>query len=183
MKRTIIWKGIEYHSAEHCTVAITNGVVDVNSAIIGSYQGITYLVRYALQTNLSAETISLTIHSTCNNKIREIELIKQPDGLWIMNDKVIDDFSGCTDVDIALTPFTNTLPIRRLKLQPGEEQDIRVIYFDLLEGTIKPLSQKYRCLTPTTYHYENIPNDFEADITVDEDGLAIDYPTLFTREL
>jgi hypothetical protein len=29
--------------------------------------------------------------------------------------------------------------------------------------------------------YENVPNDFEALITVDLDGLVVDFPELFTR--
>lgn len=155
----------------------------VNSTIVGHYSGITYLVTYTLRTNAMGEATELSIRSNCNSKDSVIELIKQDAGQWQIHGSIIEDFIGCTDVDIAITPFTNTLPIRRLKLQPGEEREIRVIYFDLLEGTIKPLSQKYRCLTPTVYHYENIPNDFEADITVDEHGLVIDYPQLFTREV
>jgi hypothetical protein len=31
------------------------------------------------------------------------------------------------------------------------------------------------------YRYEGIFRNFSADMTVDEDGLVIDYPTLFTR--
>nr|WP_242674799.1 putative glycolipid-binding domain-containing protein [Niastella populi] len=69
----------------------------------------------------------------------------------------------------------------RLNLQKGETQEVQVIYFDLLQQTIKPVRQKYTCLSPTEYHYENIPNDFEADIKVDEMGLVVDYPVLFER--
>lgn len=181
--KIIIWKGIEYSSLEHCAISIENDVLVVNSTIVGHYSGFTYLVTYNLRTNAMGETTKLTMNTTLNGNHQVTELIKLPDGVWEMNGNIIDDFSGCTDVDIAITPFTNTLPIRRLRLQPGEEQEIRVIYFDLLEGTIKPLSQKYKCLTPTIYHYENVPNDFEADITVDEHGLVINYPTLFAREL
>lgn len=183
MKHNIIWKGIEYHSLEDCIVDIKGGTLNVVSTIAGSYSGITYLVRYNLQTNASGETMALSIHGALNDKIHKVELNKLSDGLWQVNNNIVDDFTGCMDVDIAITPFTNTLPIRRLNLQPGEEQEIRVIYFDVLEGAVKQLSQKYKCLTPTKYHYENVPNDFEANITVDEDGLVVHYPTLFTRQL
>jgi uncharacterized protein len=90
-------------------------------------------------------------------------------------------FAGCIDIDIPLTPFTNTLPVSRLNLKNGEEQRIKVIYLDILEATIRPVQQKYTRLSPTVYHYENIPNDFEADITVDDRGFVVDYPSLFRR--
>jgi uncharacterized protein len=90
-------------------------------------------------------------------------------------------FKGCLDVDIPLTPFTNSLPINRLQLALGEARQIRVIYLDLLERRIVPVNQKYIRLSRTEYHYENVPNDFEARIKVDDAGLVVDYPGLFVR--
>jgi hypothetical protein len=50
-----------------------------------------------------------------------------------------------------------------------------------MEDKITSLKQKYTRLSKDTYHYENIPNDFEAEIKVDENGFVIDYPQLFNR--
>lgn len=54
-----------------------------------------------------------------------------------------------------------------------------MIYINILDNYIKPVKQKYRKNAGGAYKYENIPNDFEADITVDEFGLVIFYPSLF----
>lgn len=62
----------------------------------------------------------------------------------------------------------------------AEQQQIQVLYIDLLEGRIVPVRQYYKRLGPI-YPYMNIPNDFEADIRVDDAGFVIDYPTLFGR--
>jgi hypothetical protein len=56
-----------------------------------------------------------------------------------------------------------------------------VIYLDLLEQRFSPVKQKYIRLSDIFYHYENIPNDFEAKIEVDEQGFVVDYPELFVR--
>jgi hypothetical protein len=64
----------------------------------------------------------------------------------------------------------------------GQEKEINVIYIDLLEDSIKKVKQKYRRISAEVYHYENVPNDFEAEITVDGAGFVIDYPQLFTRK-
>jgi hypothetical protein len=48
--------------------------------------------------------------------------------------KEVRDLSGCCEnVDVSETPFTNTLPIRRLGLTSGESAEIRVAYFDATE--------------------------------------------------
>jgi hypothetical protein len=50
-----------------------------------------------------------------------------------------------------------------------------------LSRVIKPVNQKYTRLSGNEYHYENIPNDFEATIQTDEFGFVVDYPGLFVR--
>ena len=74
-----------------------------------------------------------------------------------------------------------SLAIKRLKLRNGDEREITVIYLDLLAGHIVPVSQKYIRLSDSKYHYKNVPNDFEAEIEVDEFGLVANYPGLFVR--
>jgi hypothetical protein len=51
----------------------------------------------------------------------------------------------------------------------------------MLNNKISPVKQKYVRLSPSVYHYENIPNDFETDIQVDESNFVVDYPQLFVR--
>ena len=99
----------------------------------------------------------------------------------MMDGQEARQFKGCIDVDIPLTPFTNTLPIRRLHWDDDDAHEIQVIYCDVLDQQIQPVRQKYIRRSGSLYHYENIPNDFEADITVDEHGLVVDYPALFVR--
>ncbi|BAO88782.1 putative glycolipid-binding domain-containing protein [Caballeronia cordobensis] len=89
---------------------------------------------------------------------------------------------GCIDVDITATPFTNTLPIRRLRLERGERRVIRVVYVRVPELSVSAVEQAYTCLEPDRrYRYEGLDTGFTADITVDEDGLVLDYPGLYTR--
>ena len=179
MQTNILWSGIEYYSLENCIVDSTNGVV-VNSAIVGLYNKKIYRVDYQIKLNPSWETYYCLVNSQFNNEIKKFEFEKDQNK-WLLNGEYFDSFDGCTEVDIPLTPFTNSLPINRLKLNPGQEEDIAIIYIDLLEDSIRRVKQKYRRISSDVYQYENIPNDFEAEIKVDDDGFVIDYPQLFTR--
>jgi uncharacterized protein len=92
---------------------------------------------------------------------------------------------GCIDVDIAATPFTNTLPIRRLKLKPNESAEIEVVYITIPELAFSAAKQRYTCLEMRSdggrYRYESLDSGFTAELTVDANGLVIDYAELWRR--
>jgi len=182
MQFNVMWSGIEYHSLENCLVSIHGNSVRVRSSIVGSYEGRIYRLEYRMSTNEAGQTTSLDLTFHGNNKIRRDLLTADENGKWNHNGSQAPSFAACIDVDIPLTPFTNTLPIRRLGLKAGESKEILVLYCDLLNDQLIPVRQRYTCISGTQYHYENVPNDFEADITVDDTGLVIDYPQLFVRD-
>ena len=92
------------------------------------------------------------------------------------------EFNGCIEIDISLTPFTNTLPINRLKLANRERRKIAVLYIDVLKQQTRRVMQCYTRLSDGEYKYENDSNNSKSVITVDTAGLAVDYPGLFSRE-
>jgi len=177
----ILWTGREYYSLEHCQLYETADGIHAESVILGTYKGSIYRVDYRLHINKYWETQCLELQSCYGERRENIVLQNDTAGNWALNGQPAPQFAGCLDVDISLTPFTNTLPIRRLDLEDGGEQLISVIYIDLVAGEIRPVQQKYRRISADMYHYENIPKDFEADIRVDEEGLVVDYPGLFVQ--
>ena len=82
---------------------------------------------------------------------------------------------GCHDVDLALTPATNTLPIRRLNLQVGSSESVVAAWVKFPDLTVQPLSQRYTRMTKDTYRYES-NTGFSAEIVVDDLGLVASYP-------
>ena len=53
------------------------------------------------------------------------------------------ELRDCIDVDITATPFTNTLPINRLRLAPGQSADISVVYVTTPGLDISVSAQRY----------------------------------------
>jgi hypothetical protein len=181
MQTSLLWTGREYYSLEHCMLTSSDTGAEVDSVIVGLYQGQMYRVEYRIRTNPDWETVRVEINWRTGSSRSNLQLESDGKGNWTRSSQPSGVFKGCLDVDIPLTPFTNTLPINRLQLKPGDSRQIVVIYLDLLEGQIQPVRQQYTRLSDTQYHYQNVPNDFEAVITVDELGLVVDYPQLFTR--
>ena len=181
MQTNLLWTGREYHSMENCLVTNTSSGIEVTSTIVGFYKENIYKVDYLIKTNQNWETILLEISWRHNNQTQFIKLEGDGKGNWIDNGKNAAQFDGCIDIDIPLTPFTNTLPVRRLHLNQNQSREIQVIYCNLLNSDIKVVRQKYTRLSNTKYHYENVPNDFESTIQIDEFGFVVDYPSLFVR--
>ncbi|WP_165501349.1 putative glycolipid-binding domain-containing protein [Pedobacter psychrodurus] len=57
--------------------------------------------------------------------------------------QLIIDLMVCLDIDISLTPFTNTLSIRRLVFNGHLRNRIEVVYIDIIAATIVPAMQYY----------------------------------------
>ncbi|RYY53129.1 MAG: hypothetical protein EOO09_19070 [Chitinophagaceae bacterium] len=179
MQWSIIWNGRENDSREHCLINSNDSGIKVDSVIIGKNESGIYRVEYALLLDQHWKTISLTASSLHNNIVQHLEYTSDGQGNWTDKGQVVERLQGCIDIDLPLTPFTNSLPVNRLNLAVGAESDVRVVYVDLLSQKISPLTQKYKRISADEYLYQNVPNDFEAVIKTDHEGFVLDYPELF----
>jgi hypothetical protein len=97
----------------------------------------------------------------------------------------VNAYEGCSAIDIIQTPFTNTLAIKQLQLNPGEAGELELIYFDLAKGQHSRDQQRYTCLEKTDsgslYRFEQLSTGFTAILPFDENDLVLDYPGLFRR--
>jgi uncharacterized protein len=92
-----------------------------------------------------------------------------------------DDLTGCQDLDLMCTPFTNTLPIRRLGLAVGESADVTVAWVNPETLGVVPAVQTYTRLDDRTWRYHSASSSYTAEFETDEHGLVVDYPDLFRR--
>jgi hypothetical protein len=90
------------------------------------------------------------------------------------------ELAGCTAVDLACTPFTNTLPIRRHRIEVGDHAEVLVARVDHETLGVTPERQRYTRLAPYRWRYED-ESGFSAELEVDDQGLVRDYPELFRR--
>ncbi|KHJ54797.1 transcriptional regulator [Aureimonas altamirensis] len=157
------------------------GGITARGVVIGARGGKTYGVSYRIDCDAGWTIRRLGLAVTDG---RRLALESDGNGNWRTADgTALPDLAGCIDVDLAGTPFTNTLPIRRLGLTPDHGTvELSMVYvpFDSFEPVVD--GQRYTCLTPARlYRYQAADRTFTADLPVDEDGLVLDYPTLFKR--
>jgi uncharacterized protein len=95
--------------------------------------------------------------------------------VWLVNGQERPDLQECRDVDIGVTPATNTLPIRRLELQVGESRKLVAAWLRFPELDVIPLKQRYTRIDEETYLYESVMSGYKAELIVDEDGVVQTY--------
>lgn len=178
---TARWRPLGAEGLEHLDLGLVDGGIVADSVVIGSRGGVPYGLRYRLVCGEDWATRSLDIKTTDG---RSLHLRSDGEGEWTDGEGwPIAHLDGCIDVDLAGSPFTNTLPIRRAALLAGgEAAEFRMAYIPF--DTFKPAvdGQTYRCLEQgRLYRYDAADRSFTADLAVDEDALVTDYPGLFTR--
>jgi hypothetical protein len=93
----------------------------------------------------------------------------------------LDDALDC---DLGLCPVTNTMPIRRHALAEvgfGEPRDVHLAmaWVEVPSLRVVRSEQVYRAVSPGRVLYRSA--GFQAELTVDEDGIVRDYPGLARR--
>ncbi len=99
----------------------------------------------------------------------------------VASDRELPELSGCIDVDLGISPSTNTLPIRRLNLAVGESRELTAAWVRFPELTVEPLAQRYTRLAERRYRYESVVSGFTAELEVDDLGLVVTYEGIWQR--
>ena len=96
-------------------------------------------------------------------------------GAWVMNGLEVPGTDGCEDIDLGITPATNTFAIRRLKLRVGQTGQSRCAWLDPADWVLKPLDQVYSRVSETEYDYST-STGFATRLTTDDHGIVRNYP-------
>lgn len=184
MDLTIAWAGEDAPSLEHLRLARQAGGHVADGVIVSLREGAPHRLHYIVVCDDAWRPRGLLVDPLDGNA--PLQLTGDGEGHWSdAEGAALDALAGCSDVDLSATPFTNTLPIRRQRLQPGESAEIRAVYVQAPALAVEPARQRYTCLAVeggrSIYRYEGLDTGFVAEIVVDEHGLVLDYPGLFRR--
>lgn len=181
-RTTVIWQATTVPGLEHCHIRTDDDGIRVDGMVV-ALDGRPIRLNYQIDCDLSWIVRRLDVTEV--ERGTELTFLADGAGHWTngAGDR-LEAIDGCLDVDLTATPFTNTLPIRRLDLQPGESRDLRMLYVLVPEMEVRAAEQRYTCLERDParggrYRYES--GSFRADLPVDTDGLVIDYPGYWRR--
>lgn len=180
----VIWKPSTGVGYEHLKIREGTNRIHVNSIVIGKLDALC-MTRIQYEIVLDSNWITREVSVGIMGEEGALHLSSDGKGNWKNErNEPVPELLGCIDIDISCTPFTNTLPIRRLAYIPLEPQSITVAYFSAHELTYRRVQQQYTLLEnhddSSIYQYQ--AGAFVENITVDANGLVLNYPDLFIRE-
>ncbi|MEO8613115.1 MAG: putative glycolipid-binding domain-containing protein [Chloroflexota bacterium] len=182
-QQTVVWKAVEYPGMEYLKFWEQSPGVVVSSVVIGVRAEGAFRLNYYVECDDSYTVRAVRLEYEGRD---ELSLWKDERGNWYDTEgDLLPDLKGCIDIDISATPFTNTLPIKRIAWTVGQTETLRMVYFLIPEMTFHVDEQRYTCLEQradgATFRFEQLATGFTAVLPVDADGLVLDYPGLFER--
>ena len=186
MKQHYFWQAVDGIGLEHLLLRQTADGIFADSWVIGEVEGEPFRLHYTLHCDSQWRTRVVTA-AVLTPELKHIEVTVNEEGVWTDRfNNAIEELDGCVDLDISATPFTNTLPIRRVSLQSGEAAVFEVAYLSIPDLEWRLSMQRYTCLQRTNkgarYRFESLRSGFTAEIAVDSEGLVTHYEGLFTRK-
>lgn len=172
--RRVAWRrSDEVETDEHCALTLRDGGLSLVGTVLGAEGGVPVRIEYRVLADGTGVTTAAHIRDLRGFEQRAMALGRDAKGNWSIDGIVDKALKGCTDVDLGCSPSTNTLPIRRLRLAVGASQTIRAAWVRFPDLTVVKAAQTYTRLDEFTYRYAS--GDFEAELTVDDDGLVTAY--------
>lgn len=178
------WRALPGPGLEHLSLATAPDGITAESVVIATAEdGTPFAAGYRIACDAAwrARRLEVALIGA------EAALALESDGAGRWTDAAtgapLPALHGALDPDLTATPFTNTLPIRRLGLARGASAEIVTAYVSLPDLALTAARQRYTCLEPgRLYRFESLDGSgFAREIEVDADGLVLAYPGLFER--
>ena len=182
----VLWTAWDGRGLEHLALSTEPGGVRADSMIIAvDDDGRPFRARYVVECSAGwvVQRARLEVLETPQ---RGIEVYADGRGRWTDAGGTPLPLDGCVDIDIYPSPFTNTLPMRRLTdVVVGRPVAISVAWVLLPALTIRATRQEYTLLEcdlgGAKWRFRGLESDFTAELAVDAQGLVRDYPGIARR--
>ncbi|CDP51785.1 hypothetical protein [Devosia sp. DBB001] len=177
----IFWRRTDISGLER--LALTrdvDGIAVSSSLVCLEAGGFRLDHHWQLDPNWRAQRVSVERWNGDGHKTLDLE---RAGSGWKVDGIVRLDLEGVEEPDLSVTPFCNTLPIRRLSPDPASTLTLDVAFIDGPTLTVARSRQRYGRVGPGEVHYTDLglSQGFEADLSVDEEGLVLTYQHLFER--
>jgi hypothetical protein len=140
--------------------------------------------RFSVVVDDRWQTRSCFIEVLGGDGLDRVTLTADALGHWTLDGRDWTELEGCRDVDVSISPLTNTLVVLRLGLAVGEERHLDVAWVDVPSLAVARVTQTYRREPdgPRGRQYVYADPTYGSFVfTVDPLGVVLEYQGLFAR--
>jgi uncharacterized protein len=173
----ILWRDLETGALDRCRLEAGPDGLRLAGVVLTAAYGTPLDVRYLVEAGPDGLTrrVGLELDGGATRRV----LLADGAGRWRWEGgPELAEVAGSLDVDLVVTPATNTLPIRRLAaLEVGQAADLQMAWVQFPGLEVLGSAQRYQRLAPDRWRFSTY--GFQAELLVDPDGLVLDYGGLF----
>ncbi len=173
------WRRLDLEGREAVTITETSANWIITGLAEVSRSDERSCLAYVVECDRTWETRTCEITGFMGDRAVATSIRRDAGGSWTVDGNEAIAVRGCIDIDLAFSPVTNLLPIRRLALAVGDAARVRAAWLRFPELTLEVLEQTYTRTSTTQYRYESAGGAFSRELTVDGMGLVVDYPGLW----
>lgn len=184
------WQSPDGRSLESARVLLgAGGLRALGRSVRVPAGGSAFTASYRLVVGENGALQRVSVTSASEARERSITLNRTEDGYWLLDTGSGGsraEFGGAVDVDLEFSPLFNALPIRRLGLHrdPGTHR-LPVVFVAVPTLEVSLVYQRYRGAGALAGGGQAVvefnQDDYTERITVDGDGMVVDYPGLAGR--
>ena len=178
VRATVLWQCLDRPTLEFFQWTDDHEVA-MRGEVVGDIGGIPGRVKYQVRTGSDWLTRVVRIQFRFDTGGRYLHLSRNLHGQWHVNGTKRPDLANVTDVDIGVTPATNTLPIRRFRLAVGESRNLVAAWVQFPALSVTPAHQRYTRIAADRYLYESLDSGYQAELTVQNDGIVVQYANVW----
>ena len=177
----LFWRRIDVHGLERLALSNTSDGITATSTIICLEAGGFRIDHtWRIDSNWRAQSVDIMRWSAEGHSVLRLE---RAGTAWRVNGTRRSDLEGADEPDLSVTPFCNTFPILKTPTGAGKSFSLDTAFIDAATMTVSRSRQRYDRLDLRRLRYVDlgISRGFEAELVVDDDGLVLQYESLFER--
>lgn len=180
-KSVLFWRRLDLDGLERLDLDVAADGVDARSSLISTEAG-GFRLDYRWMLDAQWRTQAVTVERWDRAGHRRVMLERAQRG-WRIDGSTRSDLDGAEEPDLSVTPFCNTLPIRRLSSAPDARLALDTVFIDGVTLGVTRSLQRYERRGQNRLRYIDLGvfSGFEADLVVDDQGLVVHYEHLFER--
>lgn len=181
-ERRVSWSWTDRPGLESLRLSRDADGVTAEGRVLVVLDGVPVTAGYRIEHDVRWRFLAARIEGGPPDGARALEIRRDEPGRWFVDGAPRPDLDGCEDLDFMATPYTNTPPLAAHRLALGERRRLRVAWVRLPDLHVRAVEQEYVRLETgdadeeaRRYRYHNLESGFTGELTVDADGLVLEY--------
>ena len=178
---TFLWRRLDQPGHDSCRLLARRGGWRLTGAAVFLDAGQPCHFHYEVDASTGWRARRARVRGYLGERAVDVRIHATAAGAWRLDGHAVHGLAGCVDLDLAFTPATNLLVLRRLALEVGQGAEAPAAYLRFPELDLVRLPQSYVRVSREEYAYRSPSTGYAGTLIVQDSGAVEEYPGLFEQ--